>query len=243
MNGATVITNTTDYDRWFFYVGMIVMAIDTIATVNRNSSVRGHLCSRKSIARTDTNQIIETHPLPPVRQLKRFFIVSNGWQGFVAFDLALGDEVVFFGADFLQEDAGGFVGGVLGDEEAAHCELEDGLFEGVHGFGAVEQHVEVGGDALPVVGQCLGRFALGERAQQGVDELGVLLRFELAAGFECVAELHQFFDAGDDTGLFDEWWQANDCMDNFFAGDIRLCASCTLTDEIWLERFHQQEKI
>jgi len=106
----------------------------------------------------------------------------------------------------LQEDAGGFVGGVLGDEEAAYCQLEDGLFQGVYDFGAVEQHVEVGGDALPVVGQCLGRFALGERAQQGARELGVLLRFELTAGFEGVAELHQFFDAGDDTGLLGQRW-------------------------------------
>ena len=129
--------------------------------------------------------------------------------GVVAFDLALGDEVVFFGADFLQEDAGGFVGGVLGDEEAAHCQLEDGLFEGIYGFGAVKQQVEVGGDALPVVGQCLGRFALGECAQQCVNELGVLLRFELASGFEGVAELHQFFDAGDDAGLFCQWRQWN----------------------------------
>jgi len=65
----------------------------------------------------------------------------------------------------------------------------------------------VGGEALPVVGQRLGRFALGERAQQGVDELGVSLRFELAAGFEGVAHLHQFFDAGDDAGLFGEGWE------------------------------------
>ena len=33
--------------------------------------------------------------------------------------------------------------------------------------------------------------------------------FELAAGFEGVAELHQFSDAGDDAGLFGEWRQRN----------------------------------
>ena len=112
--------------------------------------------------------------------------------------------MVFFGADFLQEDAGGFVGGVLGDEQAAHGQLQDGLLQGVDGFGAVEQAVEVGGDALPVVGQFVWGSAGGQRAQQGLHELGVLRGFELALGFEGVAQAHEFFDAGDDAGLFGE---------------------------------------
>lgn len=37
----------------------------------------------------------------------------------------------------------------------------------------------MGGDAVPVVGQLRGRFALGERGQQGADKLGVLRGFEL----------------------------------------------------------------
>jgi hypothetical protein len=38
---------------------------------------------------------------------------------------------------FFQEFAGGFVVGVLGYEQAADGELEDGLLQGVDGFGAV----------------------------------------------------------------------------------------------------------
>jgi hypothetical protein len=50
-------------------------------------------------------------------------------------------------------------------------ELEDGLLEGVEaGFGG-EQGVEVFGEALPVGGEVGGVGALGERAEQGFDEL------------------------------------------------------------------------
>jgi hypothetical protein len=47
----------------------------------------------------------------------------------------------------------------------------------------------VGGDALPVVGQLRGRFAVVECALQGADELGVLRGFKQAFGFECVAQV------------------------------------------------------
>jgi hypothetical protein len=67
----------------------------------------------------------------------------------------------------------------------------------------------VGGEALPVLRQGFGRGAVGQRGQQVADELGVLRGFELALGFERVAQAHQFFDAGDDAGLFGEGWQWN----------------------------------
>jgi hypothetical protein len=67
----------------------------------------------------------------------------------------------------------------------------------------------VGGDAVPVVGQLRGRFAIGERGQQGADELGVCCGCELAFGFERVAQAHEFFDAGDDAGLLGDGWHRN----------------------------------
>jgi hypothetical protein len=57
------------------------------------------------------------------------------------------------------------------------------------------------------LGQGFGRGTVGQRGQQGADELGVLRGFEPALGFERVAQAHQFFDAGDDAGLFGEGWQ------------------------------------
>ena len=56
----------------------------------------------------------------------------------------------------------------------------------------------MGGDALPVVGQGLGAVALQQAAEQGAHQAGVLFGFELALGFEGVAELHQLFDPGED---------------------------------------------
>ena len=110
----------------------------------------------------DAGYLTKLHPLPPHRQPKRLFLVGDGRQRFVAFDLACGDEAVFFGADLLQQGAGGFVGGVLGNEQAAHGQLQQGLLQGVDGFRAIEQQVEVLGDALPVFGQLFGRGAGGE---------------------------------------------------------------------------------
>ena len=75
------------------------------------------------------------------------------------------------------------------------------MLQGVYGLGAVQQQVEVGGDAVPVLKQLRGRFAVGERGQQSADKLGVLRGFELAFGFERVAQANEFFDAGDDAGL------------------------------------------
>ena len=89
-------------------------------------------------------------------------------------------------------------------QAACSCQMQDGLLQCVDGFGAVEQEVEVGGDALPVVGQFGWGGAGGQRAQQGLHEQGVLRGFELALGFEGIAQAHEFFDAGDDAGLFSE---------------------------------------
>ena len=93
---------------------------------------------------------------------------------------------------------------ILRDKQAADGELQDGLFEGVDGFGAVEQQVEVGGDALPVLGQRVRGFAGGERVEQRGDEPRVLLVLQPALRFQRIAKLHQLLDAGDDAGLLSE---------------------------------------
>jgi len=80
------------------------------------------------------------------------------------------------------------------------------LFEGVEaGFGG-EERVEVFGKALPVGGEFGGVGALGERAEQGVDELGMCRLASADFLLQVVAEGHQFIDFGDDAVLFGEGW-------------------------------------
>ena len=55
----------------------------------------------------------------------------------LALDFAVAGELGFFGADAFQEDAGGFVGGILGHELALDGFLEDGFFQLV-GEGGIE---------------------------------------------------------------------------------------------------------
>ena len=81
------------------------------------------------------------------------------------------------------------------------------MLEGVEaGFGG-EEGVEVFGEALPVCREVGGVGALGERAEQGVDQprmrrVGVRLFRP-----QPVAEGHQFIDFGDDAVLFGEGWE------------------------------------
>ena len=127
----------------------------------------------------------------------------------------------------MQQGAGGFVGGVLGHEQAAHGQLQQGLLQGVDGFGAVQQQVEVLGHALPVGGQLFGRGAGGERAQQGADQLGVLRGLQLAFGLQRIAQAHEGFDAGDDAGLFGEGWERQDQVpENRQRDGFLRCPSC-----------------
>ena len=147
-------------------------------------------------------QVAKFHPLPPLRQRKRLFILPNRGQRFVAFDLARRNQPVFFGADAFQQFTGGFVGGVLGDELAAHGQLQDGLFQRINGAGAVEQGVEVGGHALPGVLGGRGAVGVGEGAEQRLHQLAVVRGLLLALGLQRIAHAHEFFDAGDDAGLF-----------------------------------------
>ena len=152
--------------------------------------------------------IINPNPLPARWQLEWRISFCDRCHWFVAFDLALGNELVFLSADFLQQFAGRFVLRVLGDEQTAHGELQDGLFQRVHGLGAVEQQVEVAGHSLPVLGQLGGGVAVGQRAEQGGNKLGVLRGFKLALGLQRVTQPHEFIDAVDDAGLFGEGWKS-----------------------------------
>ena len=68
------------------------------------------------------------------------------------------------------------------------------MFEGIDGFGAVEQQVEVGGDALPVGGEFVGVGAVGECAQQGAHKLGVLRGFELALSLVVIGGIGWLID-------------------------------------------------
>ena len=43
------------------------------------------------------------------------------------FDLAFLDQLLFFGADALQQDVGGFVGGILGHKAALDSLLQQGF--------------------------------------------------------------------------------------------------------------------
>ena len=70
------------------------------------------------------------------------------------------------GPKLSKQRLGGFINRMLRQQEATHCQLQDGFLQRVNGFGAVEQQVEVGGDAVPVGGQFIGRGAFGQRAEQ-----------------------------------------------------------------------------
>src|SRR6185312_2733243 len=114
------------------------------------------------------------------------------------------NKLILLSADTCEQLTGWFVGWILRDEQSADGKLQEGLFEGVDGFGAVEQQVEVGGDALPVFGQLFGGCASGECIEQRGDEPRMLLVLQPAVRFQRVAKLHQLLDTRDDAGLFGE---------------------------------------
>ena len=83
----------------------------------------------------------------------------------------------------------------------------------IHTAGLVQQQIEMLGHALPVGGQFFGGGAVGQRAEQGVEQATVLLGFEPALGFEGIAQAHQFVDAGDDAGLLGQRGYRNQLID------------------------------
>ena len=83
------------------------------------------------------------------------------------------------------------------------------MFECVNRFGAIEQEVEVLGDALPVLGERMGRLTGGQGTEQRGREPRMLLVGQPPALLQRVAQLHQFFDAGDDAVLFGKGRQRN----------------------------------
>jgi hypothetical protein len=94
----------------------------------------------------------------------------------------------------------------LRHQQPTHGKLEDRPLQRIHRLRPIQQQIEMLGHALPVDGQFLGRGAVGQRAEQGVEQASVLRGFEPALGFEGIAKAHQFVDAGDDAGLLGERW-------------------------------------
>ncbi|PLK46968.1 hypothetical protein C0V76_19110 [Uliginosibacterium sp. TH139] len=146
----------------------------------------------------------QTHPLPPLRQRVGLFVVGDRGQGFVAFDFALGDQAVFFGADLFEEFAGGFVCRVLQDEFAAHGELEQGGIELVDGGGRGEELIPVRGEVLPVALEFVGIGRFSKLVERGFHPMSLHPRGMALLSFEPVAQGHEFLDLGDDAGLFGE---------------------------------------
>lgn len=151
---------------------------------------------------TDSAYVEQTDALPPHGKIECWFVARSSV-------LAVAGRCPKLPAscDFLEDLASGFVTWVLRHEQAADRELQDGLFDGVDGFGAVEEQVEVGGDALPVFGQRVGGFAGGERVEQRGVEPRMLFVAQSTVRFQRIAELHQFFDGGDDARLFGDRWK------------------------------------
>ncbi len=90
--------------------------------------------------------------------------------------------------------------------------MQHGLLERIDaGFGG-EQGLEVFGEALPVGGQIGGVGALGERADQGLDEPGMGAGSIRLLRLQPVAEGHQLIDFGDYAVLFGE---RRDCHGHF----------------------------
>ncbi|MNR15240.1 hypothetical protein D3C85_1317620 [compost metagenome] len=78
------------------------------------------------------------------------------------------------------------------------------MLEGVDaGFGG-EQGVEVLGQALPAGGEVVGVAGLGQAVEQRLHQPGVGACGVGLAGFQTVAQGHQFVDFGDDAVLFGE---------------------------------------
>ena len=55
----------------------------------------------------EVRYLAKPHPLPPHWHCKRFFLLRNCSQRFVALDLSIQIQSVFFGPNFLQQKAGG----------------------------------------------------------------------------------------------------------------------------------------
>ncbi|ODS89374.1 MAG: hypothetical protein ABS45_16755 [Comamonas sp. SCN 65-56] len=144
--------------------------------------------------------------MPCSRHHKRSFVICNLWQWHIAPDLAFRNKLTFLGTNSVEQLACRLVALILRNKQTADGKLQDGLFEGVDGFGAVEQQVEVGGDALPVFGQFFGGCAGGEHVEQRGDQPCMLLVLQPAVRFQRVAKLHQLLDTRDDAGLFGEGW-------------------------------------
>ena len=106
----------------------------------------------------------------------------------------------------FKEIVGWFIIRILVHQQPAHGELQDRLLQRIHSLRPIQQQIEMLGHALPVGGQFLGGGAVGQRAEQGVEQAGVLLGFEPALGFEGISQAHQFVDAGDDAGLLGDMW-------------------------------------
>ncbi len=71
----------------------------------------------------------QSHPLPAVGDGKGLFLLGDGGEGLLFFDLAFLDQLLFFGADALQQDVGGLVVGILGHKSALDGVLEEGVFQ------------------------------------------------------------------------------------------------------------------
>ncbi|MNZ77684.1 hypothetical protein D3C78_962370 [compost metagenome] len=96
---------------------------------------------------------------------------------------------------------------LLRHQLAHHRQLQQVLLEGVDAGFAVEQAVEVLGQALPAGGEVVGVAGLGQAVEQRLHQPGVGAFGVGLAGFQSVAQGHQLVDFGDDTVLFGEGWQ------------------------------------
>ncbi len=115
------------------------------------------------------------------------------------------------GVEVLQRDPSdqlrrGLIVWILSYEAAAHRQLQDRPPEGVDAVGVVGEGFPVGVDSGPggvevVVGLGVREGVEGRGAQAGGDVVAGLL-----AGFEVVAELHEFVDLRHDAFLLCDRW-------------------------------------
>ncbi|SUY78333.1 Uncharacterised protein [Comamonas testosteroni] len=110
----------------------------------------------------------DPYPNPPQWQVKWLFIITDFWQRFIFLNLSLCNQPILFRPNFFQQLTRRLIARILLHQQAAHCELEDGLLQRVHGFGAVDEQVKVLRQPLPVARQFLRALGLGKAIQQGL---------------------------------------------------------------------------
>lgn len=108
---------------------------------------RAHLNKRRRhviwgiVSWVDNSDGCEVGPLPPLRQLKRLFLLRNLRHQLVPLDLALGDQPILLRPNLLQQHARRFIGRVLRHQLALHGQGQDEFTQTRHAAGGVGQYV------------------------------------------------------------------------------------------------------